>query len=241
MNKEIKILDELRDLIPPLNKEELAQLHREIETDGRANVPLTVWKQENVLVDGHHRYSHCMKHGFPFEVRRLSFTDINTVKNHMILHQLGRRNLDPKAAAKLIGKLYKNRKQEHGGQISKGSTQNGNSLRTAEQVAKETGVSKNTVIRNEKFADAVDDITELVTNKKITEQEKTEIMKKPMAQIVKAAASPDAAKKAAKPKPPRKRAAKVEPHKRVVEGFKKLDIKQMEKAITQIDKIWNSQ
>ena len=105
MNKEIKILDELRDLIPPLNKEELAQHHREIETDGRANVPLTVWKQENVLVDGHHRYAHCIKHGFPFEVRRKTFTDIIDVKNHMSLHQLGRRNLDGTQAGMLRGEL----------------------------------------------------------------------------------------------------------------------------------------
>ena len=241
MSEEIKILDELRDLIPPLNKEELAQLHIDIETDGRANVPLTVWKQENVLVDGHHRYAHCIKHGFPFEVNRLSFTNINTVKNHMILHQLGRRNLDPKAASNLIGKLYKSRKQAVGGQLPKGVTQNGKALSTAEQVAKETGVSKNTVIRNEKFADAVDDITEMVKSEEITEQEKTEIMKKPKAQIIKAASSPEAAKKAANPSPPRKKSVKVEPHKKVVDAFKKLDMKQMEKAITQIDKIWNSQ
>ena len=134
MNKEeeIKILDELRDLIPPLNEEELAQLHREIETDGRANVPLTVWKQENVLVDGHHRYAHCIKHGFPFEVRRKTFTDIIEVKNHMILHQLGRRNLDGKQASILRGELCISRSSSQGGD-RKSKPQNEANQKTAKK------------------------------------------------------------------------------------------------------------
>ncbi len=59
--EEIKILEELRRLIPPLKKEELEQLHRELDSDGRAMHPLIVWKQEGVLVDGHHRYDYCKK------------------------------------------------------------------------------------------------------------------------------------------------------------------------------------
>ena len=242
MNKEeeIKILDELRDLIPPLNEEELAQLHREIETDGRANVPLTVWKQENVLVDGHHRYAHCIKHGFPFEVRRKTFTDIIEVKNHMILHQLGRRNLDGKQAGILRGELCLSRSSSQGGD-RKSKRKKCVLKSTSKTVAEETGVSPRTIDNDVKLAKSVRALKSMVKKQDITEQEKKEIMKKPKTQIVKAGASTDAAKEAAKPKPPRKKQVKVEPHKRVVEGFTKLDFEQMEKAITQIDKIWNSQ
>ena len=235
--EEIKTLEELRTLIPPLKKEELEQLHRELDSDGRAIHPLVVWKQEGVLVDGHHRYDYCQKKGFPFEVRKLSFTSIDAVKNHMILHQLGRRNLDPKEASRLRGMLYHSRKKEHGGAKQKARAQN-EPLKTYDKIAEETGVSRETVKRDAKYAEACDAISAMAEDGDITGEEKDQVMAKPKAQIIKAAKSPDAAKKAVKPKP---RQPKKEPYEKVVIAFERLDGPQREKAFLEIDRIRETQ
>ena len=235
--EEIKILEELRTLIPPLKKEELEQLHRELDADGRAVNPLQVWKQEGVLVDGHHRYAYCQKMGYPFEVRRLPFTGIDAVKNHMILQQLGRRNLAPKEASRLRGMLYHGRKKERGRPVENKRCQN-DTFKTADKIAEETGVTNSTIHRDARFADAHDAISTMAEDGSITVEEKDQVLAKPKAQIIKAAKSPDAAKRAAKPK---KKRPKKEPYKKVVEGFARLDHPQMKKAVSEIDKIWRSQ
>jgi transcriptional regulator with XRE-family HTH domain len=56
--------------------------------------PLVVWREENVLVDGHHRFEICERHGIPFHVVYRSFPDIQAVKVWTITNQLSRRNLD---------------------------------------------------------------------------------------------------------------------------------------------------
>jgi hypothetical protein len=234
--RKLKILKELQELIPPLDPSELEQLHRELNSDCRAIHPLVVWKQEGVLVDGHHRYAYCQKMGFPFEVRRLTFTSIDAVKNHIILQQLGRRNLDGRQKDLLRGKLYNARKRK-----AHRPTHNSvkvTELNTAEQIAQETGASPRKVERDAKFADACDAISTMAEDGDITGEEKDQVMAKPKAQIIDAAKSPEAAKKAAKPK---KKQPKKEPHKKVVEGFARLDHPQMKKAVSEIDKIWSSQ
>ena len=235
--EEIKILEELRRLIPPLKKEELEQLHRELDSDGRAMHPLIVWKQEGVLVDGHHRYDYCKKNGYPFEVRSLSFASIDAVKNHMILHQLGRRNLDPKEASRLRGTLYNSRKKERGGAKQKAKGQN-DPLDTADNIAEKTGVSPKTIKRDAKYAEACDAISAMANNGDITGEEKDQVMAKSKTQIIKASKSPDAAKKAVKPKP---RQPKKEPYEKVVIAFERLDGPQREKAFFEIDRIRETQ
>lgn len=230
--KKIEILEELRDLIPPLQDLELEQLHRSIDSTSGPETPLKVWKEKNILIDGHHRYAYCTEKGYDYDVQYESFINMDAVKDYMILHQLGRRNVDPKTASYLRGKLYKNRKQSHGGE-REASTQNGNLLRTVEQVARETGVSKNTVIRDEKFADAVDTITEMVKEEKITPDEKKEIMSKPKSKIVKAAASP---KEVLNDKPKEK----IAPFERVVKSFKGLSYDQQCLAIEELNNYWEN-
>ena len=54
---------EFRDLIPPLNEEELKLLEESLVADG-CESPLIVWN--GVIVDGHNRYAICRKHEIPF-------------------------------------------------------------------------------------------------------------------------------------------------------------------------------
>ena len=238
MTNDIKILPELRDLIPPLSNEELEQLHREIEADGRANVPLTVWKEKNVLVDGHHRYVHCMKHGFPFEVSRRSFTDFNEVKNHMIMHQLGRRNLDPMAASLLRGQLYNARKNKQGG--DRKSKDHGDTLKdTAATVAKETGVSKATVKRDGALAKAVDNLDKAVKKGEITQEGKDLIIKNvPRKLLLRKSKSPTIWASWYAEKETKKKEHDATRYIRVIKSFERLDYDQQKLVMEGIERIW---
>ncbi|MCL2119604.1 MAG: hypothetical protein FWH27_14405 [Planctomycetaceae bacterium] len=55
--------------------------------------PLIVWN--DVLIDGHHRYAICQKHGLPFGVLSLDFDSLETAKLWAWRHQENRRNLTP--------------------------------------------------------------------------------------------------------------------------------------------------
>jgi len=231
--KPIEILEELKDLIPPLQDMELEQLHRSLDSTSGPETPLKVWKEKNILIDGHHRYAYCTEKGYDYDVQYESFINIDAVKDYMILHQLGRRNVDPKTASYLRGKLYKNRKQAVGANMHTMKVgQNGPPTSTAEKVAQETGVSENTVKRDEKFADAVDIITEKANKGEITQEKKKEIMSKPKSQIIKESKPQD--------DKPKKEAKKVEPFEKVLNSFKRLSYDQQTKAIESINTYWDN-
>ena len=86
--------------------------------------------------------------------------DTSTIDEE-IRAQLGRRSLSPDAAALLRGKLYNSRKQAvanqtGANQYSEVKAQNGQRPTTAESISAETGVSRETVKRDAKFAAAVE-------------------------------------------------------------------------------------
>src|SRR5690606_33165326 len=62
--------------------------------------PLVVWRGKNILVDGHHRYEICNRHGLPFEVIEREFDCREAVLVWIIENQLGRRNLPEPARIK---------------------------------------------------------------------------------------------------------------------------------------------
>ena len=75
--------------------------------------------------------------------------------------QLGQRTLSPDAAALLRGKLYNSRKlavtnQKGANQYSEVEAQNEQRPTTAESISAQTGVSRATVKRDAKFAEAVE-------------------------------------------------------------------------------------
>jgi len=230
--KQIEILEELRDLIPPLHDMELEQLHRSIDSTSGPETPLKVWKEKNILIDGHHRYAYCTEKGYDYDVQYESFINIDAVKDYMILHQLGRRNVDPKTASYLRGKLFKNRKHSHGGARKSSGHFDHLPTSTAEQVAQETGVSEKTIRRDEKFADAVDIITEKASKGEITQEKKKEIMSKPKSQIIKESKPQD--------DKPKKEVKKVEPFEKVLNSFKRLSYNQQIKAVESINTYWEN-
>ena len=127
IKQQIIILDELRDLIPPLQDEELNQLEKNILTEG-CREALLIWQTTSnvldatstqtsavyILVDGHNRYGICLKHKLNFKIHLISFDSLKEVRDYMIDNQLGRRNLIPEQASYLRGLRYNTEKKEKG-------------------------------------------------------------------------------------------------------------------------------
>ena len=69
-------------------------------------------------------------------------------------NQLGRRNLTPGQFKLLLGRKYNRAKKAHGG--DRRSSHQTDDLKTSERIANEHGVSKATVERSGRAADAID-------------------------------------------------------------------------------------
>ncbi len=127
IKQQITILNELRDLIPPLQNEEYNQLEKNILAEG-CREALLIWQTTAsvldttstqmsaiyILVDGHNRYGICLKHKLNFKIHLISFDSLKEVRDYMIDNQLGRRNLIPEQASYLRGLRYNTEKQEKG-------------------------------------------------------------------------------------------------------------------------------
>jgi ParB-like chromosome segregation protein Spo0J len=90
--KELTIIDELKNLLPPLTDAEFTGLEESILTDGCLS-PLVVWN--NILIDGHHRYEICRKHQIPYAVKNVELDNLENAKFWTWQHQENRRNLTP--------------------------------------------------------------------------------------------------------------------------------------------------
>jgi hypothetical protein len=125
IKKNIIILDELRDLIPPLLASELLALKDNLQKHGCKD-PLKVWQTSNkvlnrandsdepiyVLVDGHNRYKLCNELQIPFNIQIDNFESLKEVRDFMIDFQLSRRNITAQQASYLRGLRYNTEKKE---------------------------------------------------------------------------------------------------------------------------------
>lgn len=153
---------EFASKIPPLTGEELMRLHESILTEGRCISPIVVW--DGAIVDGHNRYRFLSRHPeIEYEVYEKDFLDRNDAIAWICKNQLGRRNLTPEQKKYLIGKQYEAEKQALGGdrksEAAKSMYQNETLIErenTGERIARENNVSRISVIRAEKYANAVD-------------------------------------------------------------------------------------
>ena len=109
----IKILSELKNLIPPLTEEEFEQLRLNISAEGCKDT-LVVAKLDNdyILVDGHNRYKICAENKIFFKVELKDFQNIGAIKEWMILNQLGKRNLTDLQKSYLRGLQYQREKKK---------------------------------------------------------------------------------------------------------------------------------
>ena len=106
---ELTVDPEFRDLIPPLNEEELKLLEESLVADG-CESPLIVWN--GVIVDGHNRYAICRKHGIPFSIQEKNFSSRDDAMLWMLRNQLGRRNLNDYQRGEMVLVLKSRMKTE---------------------------------------------------------------------------------------------------------------------------------
>lgn len=193
----VKIDPKFQELIPPLSKEELAQLERNLLADGCRD-PLVVW--EGLLLDGHNRFEICTRQKIPYNTVPISLPSREAAEDWIDANQLGRRNLAPSDVALLLGRRYnRTKKAAHDG--GKGKNRSDGKTcphSTAENLAKEHGVSPRTVRNAGKLAEAAEKIKLFVPDI----EEKMRAQNGPtQAQVVEAAKEPEKAPE--KLKPPR--------------------------------------
>jgi len=152
---------EFRAAIPTLSEEELSQLRENILAEGIRD-PLVLWAEHNTILDGHNRYDIACDYALSFQTAEVQLPDRDAAMLWIIRNQLGRRNLHPDAASLLRGRMYNMQKQGHGGQIPASRDQSDPTIRTADRLASEFGVSAPTIKRDGKFAEAVDALAAFV-------------------------------------------------------------------------------
>lgn len=199
---DVKIDNDFKTLCPGLTTDELRRLKANIIKDGEFREPVVVWKSEEILVDGHNRHDvwwnlngEQRKQIAAPRVLLKEFSSREEAHNWIISNQLGRRNLDPKQKAYLVGKRYQLEKKDKKQNLKKGdeapvapkvhSEPSGDS---AEQIGNETGKSRAQVKRDAKFTEAVDTLaanlgpevkSEILNSKEISKKQIMEIAEKP--------------------------------------------------------------
>lgn len=166
IKQRITILDELKELIQPLQKEELEGLEANILANGCKD-SLVIWQTTEqkvnpnsetdqelfVLVDGHNRYLICQKHKLPFNIVLMFFETILEARNYMLDLQMGRRNLSPTQMAYYRGLRYNAEKLTS--KESNFSTE-GMELKTSEKIAQQFKVDEKTIRRDGDFASGLE-------------------------------------------------------------------------------------
>ncbi len=157
IKKEFIIMDELRDFISPLSKEELEGLEQDIIKDGISD-PLIIWetttevaglknaetKTVYVLVDGHNRYRISQKYNLDFRIILRNYKDVQEVKDSMLNKQLNRRNLTLEQISYYRGLKYNN--------VIKSQEGLPKTVNVAFNLAKEFKVNEKTIRRDAEFA-----------------------------------------------------------------------------------------
>ena len=95
-----RIDDEIRAVIPEPSAEEMTALEAAVKAEGCRD-PLVVWAEEDILLDGHHRYTICESLGLEYRVERISFDSRAEAMAWVISNQLARRNLNAYQRARL--------------------------------------------------------------------------------------------------------------------------------------------
>ena len=147
-------------LIPPLTPEEYRQLEANIIQQGCRDA-LILWR--GILVDGHNRFAICAKHNIYYQTKTIDLPDEEAVEDWMDANQLGRRNLTPDQRSIMRGRRYNRTKKAKGGDYGNQHTpklQSDTLPDTATALANQHGVSRATVIRDGKRAEAIEKLAE---------------------------------------------------------------------------------
>lgn len=151
---------EFKALMPPLDAEVRRQLEQNILIDRGVRNRLVVWAGHNILLDGHNRYQIAQDHNLPFQIEAIELKDREAVKDWIISHQLGRRNLTPEQTSYYRGLQYEREKGKREDNLKQNQPkgQNDPSEDVAEKLAQQHKVGEKTIKRDAQFARAVDTV-----------------------------------------------------------------------------------
>lgn len=157
-NTEGIIIDsEFLTLIPELSSTEKTQLELSIKEFGVLS-PLVVWKEQNILLDGHHRWEICSKNKIKdYKITYLNFNNKDDAMIWMINNQFGKRNLGNFEKARLALKLeplWQKKAEEN--QKSGKEVSEKDKVDTNKELSKIAGVGKDTISKVKKILDAVE-------------------------------------------------------------------------------------
>ena len=158
----IIIDEEFKALLPALDEQTFSELEQNILQYGVRD-PIVLWN--DILIDGHNRYAICQKHELPFHTIDMEFDTREEVLIWIISTQVSRRNLTPMQLSYFRGLHHRADKQMVGSvnQYTNQSAkpQNGGEqkpLSTSKRLAEKYRVSKNTIERDAKLSEAIDEI-----------------------------------------------------------------------------------
>jgi len=147
----IKVDQEFKSLIPPLNKEEYKQLEENCVKEG-IREPLIVWRTpsgDDILIDGHNRFDIAAKHSLKCEFRQMKFENRNEAMFWMIRNQLGRRNISAYdrtlLALKLKPEIEKKAKEKQATHTKQGYQKSDKAVNTNKELATIASVSHDTI------------------------------------------------------------------------------------------------
>jgi len=152
---------EIRDLIPPLSKQERQELEKSLRTEGCLD-RLKGWAQTGILLDGHNRKEICDAAGIKYDVEWLTFSGRPEAIDFVLGLQLARRNVSDEQKIYLIGKRLENEKLTQGGDRKSSyqvdNLKNGKAPKgkTADRIARESNVSPASVNRAGVKSKAID-------------------------------------------------------------------------------------
>ena len=168
----MKINKQFKNLIPPLDEEELKQLESNLVNEGwRSNERIITWN--GTIVDGHNRFNLCQKHNIKFQSEEKKFKDKNKVILWIIDNQLGRRNISSYAIGVLnlmkesiLKPIAKLNKKGQGVSVI-----NIDKINVQKEIAKQSKVSTGTIHKIKFIRDNADEETKkelLSGNKKLS-------------------------------------------------------------------------
>jgi len=160
----IIIDEEFKLLLPSLDKVTFESLEQSLLTYGVRD-PLVVWN--NILIDGYNRYKICTEHNLPFTTVSMTFSSREEVLTWIIDNQISRRNLTQLELSHFRGLYYNavkviGSRNQHTKKVavpqSEGQQEK---LYTARDVGKRFNVSKATIERDSRVANALTAIAEV--------------------------------------------------------------------------------
>lgn len=195
IKQKIVILEELKNLIEPLQEEELQGLESNILANGCKD-SLIIWQttekiinpeaiidtERFVLVDGHNRYKICTKHNISFNVMLMFFHSLQDVKNYMLDLQMGRRNLSQIQMAYYRGLRYNNEKITS---KAENFSKDAGEEKTSQKIAKQFNVDEKTIRRDGEFAIGLEKLSPAFKKEILAGKQK--VSKKSVQQLTKVA------------------------------------------------------